>query len=395
MLAAAAVAAAALADCPGQRLLQRPADPAVRGPWAVSHKRVEGITARNFSVDFFFPAQPGSEKGGTPWSYDLRDHVPPGIRRKLPDSLCTPDAACPVFKDEDGFAGVWENLPLDREHGPYPVVFYVHGTAAWGAASVKLEAHLASRGFVVVGIDYPGIMLKDLLGVTELIIPPPTDQPGDTRLMHGELLSMADPRLAWLKGHIDASNVGVMGHSAGGMAVARLGDIAKVVVPMAGGGPDNTPHGESAMVLGGETDGIISAQSCIRGYESYEHTPKRLLVLAAAGHQFCTDLCWIAKDHGGIAQVAADNGVWQAPLMRSLADDGCNFRGITKFLSPEAGWALSNFALAAVFEETLQCDAAMTGVLSSTSAKANVFDYQERLHAALNRTRTALRGARA
>eukprot|EP01062_Namystynia_karyoxenos_P083844 TRINITY_DN9740_c0_g2_i3.p2 TRINITY_DN9740_c0_g2~~TRINITY_DN9740_c0_g2_i3.p2 ORF type:complete len:423 (+),score=152.24 TRINITY_DN9740_c0_g2_i3:96-1271(+) len=379
MLAAAAVAAAALADCPGQRLLQRPADPAVRGPWAVSHKRVEGITARNFSVDFFFPAQPGSEKGGTPWSYDLRDHVPPGIRRKLPDSLCTPDAACPVFKDEDGFAGVWTDLPLDTEHGPYPVVFYVHGTAAWGAASCKLEAIWASRGFVVVGIDYPGITLKDLLGITELIIPPRTDQPGDTRLMHGELLSMADPRLAWLKGHVNATNVAVAGHSAGAMAVDHLGDMARVVIPMAGGGPDNSPHGESAMVLSGQLDGIVSDKGCIRGYENYKHAPKRLMVMANAGHQVWTDLCWIAKDHGGIAKVAADHGVWQAPLMHKLADDGCNFNGVTKYIAPAAGWTLANRMLNAAFEETLMCDGAMTALLSKTAAVANVYEYREQL----------------
>ena len=48
----------------------------------------------------------------------------------------------------------------------------------------------------------------------------------------------------------------------------------------------------------------------------YEHMPKRLMVIERAGHQFCSDLCWIGRDHGGIADIAERAGVWQAPLFR-------------------------------------------------------------------------------
>lgn len=378
-----ALAAAADAGCAGQKLLNNPRNPALSGPWPVGTSRIVGITERNFSVDFFYPAVVGSEKSAPPFSYDLRDYVPPGVKRHLPDSLCTPDAVCPVYKDEDGFVGVYENLALDTQHGPYPVLFYVHGTAAWGYASLKMTAHWASRGFVVVGIDYPGITLHDLLGLTELIIPPPTDQPGDTRLMLKELESMADPRLEFLKGHLDLGHVGVAGHSAGGGAVSGLGDIAQVVVPMAGGSPSNNPHAESAFVLGGEDDG---AQSRIRGYENYDYAPKRLLLVKDAGHQFCTDLCWIGAKYNGVAGIAAEHGVWQAPLFKGLANNGCNFDGVTKYLAPEPGWHLSNYVLSAVFEETLMCDSSMTEKLSETSFQQHVYDYRQQLTAA-NRTR--------
>ena len=65
-----------------------------------------------------------------------------------------------------------------------------HASMAWTTNATWLrltQAHWASRGFIVVGINYPGITLRDLLGVTELIPPPPTDQAGDTRLMHAEM----------------------------------------------------------------------------------------------------------------------------------------------------------------------------------------------------------------
>eukprot|EP01065_Artemidia_motanka_P035274 TRINITY_DN43187_c0_g1_i1.p2 TRINITY_DN43187_c0_g1~~TRINITY_DN43187_c0_g1_i1.p2 ORF type:complete len:386 (+),score=119.62 TRINITY_DN43187_c0_g1_i1:55-1212(+) len=378
MRTAALVSAVAAvgAACPGQKLLPVPSDPSEPGPWPVGAARVDGITSRDFGVDIFFPAAPGSEQGAASFSYDLRKYTPPGIRAKLPDSLCTPDAVCPVYKDEDGFVGVYENLPLDRDHGPYPVIFYVHGTAAWGSASLKMEAHWASRGFVVVGIDYPGIRLYDLLGATELILPPAIDQPGDTRLMFKELQTLADPRLDWLKGHIDMARVGVAGHSAGGGAVSGLGDIAQVVVPMAGGAPANSPHAKSALVLGGEDDG---AQSRINGYNSYQHTPKRLLLVEKAGHQFCTDLCWIGKDHDGVAGIAAAHGVWQAPLFKGLANNGCNFDGVTRYLPAEKGWKLSNYVLSGVFEETLMCNGAMTEKLTRTKDLPYAWDYRQQL----------------
>lgn len=317
-----------------------------------------------------------AEAEAEPYSYDLRVHTPPIVRSHLPDSLCTADSVCPAFPDRDGFAGVYTGVDIDATHGPFPVVFYVHGTAGWGSASLHMEAHWASRGFIVIGIDYPGIRLYDLLGLTELIIPPPTNQAGDTRLMLAALHAMEEPQLAWLHDRMDLRHVGAVGHSAGGSATGGLGDIASVVVPMAGGAPSNSPHADSALVLGGEHD---NAGARIRGYEDYEHHPKRLLILEATGHQFCTDLCWIGRDHDGIAQIAEDHGVWQAPLFRGLANGGCNFDGQTRYLSPEDGWRLSNYVVAATLEETLMCDAEMTRALALTGGLPHAADFREEL----------------
>ena len=61
-----------------------------------------------------------------------------------------------------------------------------------------------------------------------LQLPPPlnynpqVDQPGDTKLLLAELSSLADPRLAFLKGHIDLARLGITGHSAGGFATGTL-----------------------------------------------------------------------------------------------------------------------------------------------------------------------------
>lgn len=367
---ACALARTCDAACPGQNLKPNPRDPGERGPWRVGGRRLTNITEREFDVDVFFP---GSGAAQGVYSYDLRVHTPPGVRSHLPDSICTPDSVCPSFpdRDDEGLAGVYEGLEIDSEHGPFPVVFYVHGTAGWGSASLHMQAHWASRGFVVVGIDYPGITLFDLLGVTELILPPPTDQAGDTRLMLAELRSMLNPQLEWLQGRLDLDRIGAVGHSAGGGATGGLGDIANVVIPMAGGAPSNDPHGDSALVLG--------AAARIRGYEDYEHEPKRLLIIEATGHQFCTDLCWIGREYDGIAQIAEDHGVWQAPLFRSLANGGCNFDGATRYLSPEAGWRLSNYVISGTLEETLMCDEDMTRALEVTGALPHAYDFREEL----------------
>eukprot|EP00811_Abedinium_folium_P007817 NODE_17213_length_955_cov_6.591787.p3 GENE.NODE_17213_length_955_cov_6.591787~~NODE_17213_length_955_cov_6.591787.p3 ORF type:complete len:157 (-),score=50.61 NODE_17213_length_955_cov_6.591787:262-732(-) len=145
---------------------------------------------------------------------------------------------------------------------------------------------------------------------------------------------------------------------------------------MAGGSPSNSPHGDSAFVLGGEYDG---AQSRINGYNNYHHAPKRLLLVEHAGHQFCTDLCWIGKDHDGVAGIAAAHGVWQAPMFSGLANAGCNFAGNTRYLAAEPGWHISNYVLAAAFEETLMCDAHMTERLTETRTLPHAFDYRQEL----------------
>lgn len=55
---------------------RRPLDTtAERGPWPVGSLLVEGLTARNITLEVLYPAVVGSEAGREPNEYDLRDYM--------------------------------------------------------------------------------------------------------------------------------------------------------------------------------------------------------------------------------------------------------------------------------------------------------------------------------
>ena len=344
-------------SCAGTSLLDVPADTGAHGPWQVGAKTV---TIAGFVTEIWYPAKPGSDAGKTKVQYDLREHLPTADQTKIPDAD-NPLQPCDCFRD----------LPFDDAHGPYPVVAFVHGTAGFRTQSLTFNTHWASRGFVVVSSDHPGIMLKDILGGG---IGLGADQAGDTvKLL--DALKTPSGDAAFLAGHIDMARVGAEGHSAGGGAVAGLGDRAKVIIPMAARGDKTGTALVSTLVMGAVNDGIASFAGVKNGYTS-SPKKKRFVALANAGHLAFSDLCSIGKDKGGILKVASDHGVNVPQLVATLAQDGC---GATQ-LSPEAGWAIVNRATSAVLEETLSCSTTAAAQLSGLKASSpDVSDYQEDL----------------
>ena len=209
----------------------------------------------------------------------------------------------------------YRDLPLDTTHGPYPVHIHVHGTAAWRSASAHQLTHMASRGFVVLAADHPGITLYDLmrLGNGQEI-----DQEGDARRMIAELETLADPQLQFLNNSFTIERLAVSGHSAGGSAVSNLGDKAQVLMPWASSGATAGDALKSILVLGGEQDGIVAYRSQVTGYER-SPVPKRLIGVAGAGHLWCTDLCWIGEENGGLVQIALEYASSKYPESLSAA----------------------------------------------------------------------------
>ena len=248
----------------------------------------------------------------------------------------------------------------------FPLLVFVHGTGGFRINSANSVHHWASRGFVVVSADYPGIMLHDLLSlaVNPFKPVPRTDQEGDTRLLMAEIDSMADPRWAklGLAGRIarDREHRVVMGHSAGGFAVGRLADLFGTVVTLSGAGVASPPGlpAASAMVLGAVNDSIVPLYRQRDGYASTP-APKRLAAAAGVGHQFCSDLCWISAAQGGIARVGLACGIAAALFLGALADDGCQYKD-PEYAPVQQGWSVVEAYSAAVMEETARCDARMT-----------------------------------
>merc|ERR1712000_289107 len=119
--------------------------------------------------------------------------------------------------------------------------------------------------------------------------------------------------------------------------------------------------------------------------------PKRFTSVDELGHLFCTDLCWIGEDKGGIVQIAKDLGISVASAFGGLGTNGCSYLnkpGGPNFLEPECGWQFTNYASAAALEEVLRCDTGMAKALKNIKTslpipakcpKNMVADYRESL----------------
>ncbi len=280
---------------------------------------------------------PGSEDGVDAAVYDIRNSIPESEREKISDED-NPWQPCDCFRD----------LPIDDGHGPYPVIVFVHGTASFRTQSLPQMVHWASRGFVVIAADHPGLWLSDLLGGF-------CGEPMVMQALGGDI----DAMLAAVRGEatgledfatvIDATRIGMAGHSAGGGAIEGFGGDAQVIVPLASGGVSAGSALQSSLVMGGTDDSIVDYAQQQAGYADAP-APKRLVGIAAGGHLSFSEICSLENAAGDdLLTIATDAGVCGAQFAGFLFQ--CSD---TLIADPEA-WAIVDFATAAAFEETLQC----------------------------------------
>jgi predicted dienelactone hydrolase len=323
-----------VAGCGDAVLHANPDDPAEPGHWPVG---VRTVTVDGLTTEVWYPSVRGSHVGVRRVLYDLRQWLPPDEADKIPPE----DNAwqiCECYRD----------LPLDADRGPYPVVLFVHGTAGFRTQSLAFMVHWASRGFVVVAADHPNLFLGDLLEDPFGSIGQ-ADLQGDVeRLLAG--IGGGAPEAAFLQGALDPNRVAMSGHSAGGGGIAGFGDRARVLVPMAAGGVQEGSALESTLVLAAMDDGVVPFDATLEGFEA-SPSPKRFLGIANAGHLVFSDLCAIRNADGqDIVSIAVEYDISNA-MFASLLFDGCDPGQI----EPAVGWQITNYATAAVLEETLHC----------------------------------------
>ncbi len=340
----------------GVPLLQVPEDPGARGPWPVGNR---AVTLAGLPTEIWYPARPGSDRDAAATSYDLRDYLPPAEAAKIPDADAPPQE-CECFAD----------LPIDDDRGPYPVVVFVHGTASFRTQSLSQMHHWASRGFVVVASDIPKLKLADFL-----VFDIGADAAGDT----GRALdALSDPTgdVAFLAGRIDMDRVGLVGHSAGGGAIARHGDRAgvRVIAPLASGGVAPGAHVESTLIMGGLADSVVAYTRQVDGYATSPRA-KRLVGIDTAGHLAFSDICALRNAEGqNILEIAAEHAVTNAQLAGVLFD-GCG----AGFIDPLVARAIVNHATTIALEERLKCTAAGDALAGIAGTFPLVTDYRAEL----------------
>lgn len=347
------------------RLPAIPDDVAVRGPWDVG---VRTVKIDRLTVEVMYPAKPGSTAGAKEATYDVRDFLPPQEREKVPadHSPAVTAIGGRVFRD----------VPIDDQFGPYPVVIFIHGTASFRIASGSTNAHWASRGFVVLAADYPGLGLRDQLSQTlECGLPTtgPQDIPKD---VNAQLAALGSPsgEVAFLAGRVDLKQLAIAGHSQGGCVSATLSGVPGVRVVMSLSGSAATEPSdslESILYFSGMDDRVmpytfapwvgdvvcpLGSLTVEGGYAFSPGMPKikkRLVGVTGGGHLLPTDLCQTNMQGKNAIQEAEENkvcGVGGAVIigLPYLFDCG-------KFTDFKVGVAATNYVTTAVLEETLHC----------------------------------------
>lgn len=319
--------------CDGAIMRPKPNDTSVRGPWPVGTRTV---TIDDLTVEVFYPA--AEEPTGEPVRFDIREALPPDEAAKISDEQ-NPWQICDCGRD----------LAVDDAFGPYPVVIFVHGTAGWRTQSLRHLTHWASRGFVVLSADHPGLMLRDILAPLCGGEAAARDLDSDLQAMLAAVRGETD-ELTDLASVLDPDRLGMTGHSAGGGAVGPYGEDARVIVPLAAG---PTVGGgaalQSTLILGGTADSVIAYNNLQNGYAA-SAPPKRLIGIANAGHLVPSEICTASNEAGqNLLEIAAETGVCGA------AAAGFLFQCSEDLLADETGWAIVEYATSAAFEETLHC----------------------------------------
>jgi dienelactone hydrolase len=318
--------------CDGANLLAAPSDLATRGPWPVG---VRTVTFDGVAVEVWYPADP-SGPGSAETRYDLRTAMPAAEAAKIPDA----ENAWLV-------AACTRDLAIDAGHGPYPIVVFLHGAASFRAQSAFLTTHWASRGFVVIAPDLPGVGLAQVLsGVGTgypLMFP--------NQLLDAVVKPRADDPFAFVRSRMSA-RIGIVGHSLGAMLINSLDARTEISVRVGLAGLLTYPgkHG-SLLTVSGETDGIAGPDRDPKALQS-ALPPARRAIIRGAGHLAFTDLCTVGADRGGALAIAKAHGVNVPDMIAMLATDGCR--------PTDAPFETTKGPIRAittgVLEETLRCD---------------------------------------
>ena len=298
-------------------------------PYREAGPYVAGVTTLDLGdrkVEVWYPVEPGAQGDAPRDAYYIRDWLPDYI-----DALLPADVNPPLVTD------AYRDVPASHD-GPFPLVLFAHGFAAFRDQSTFLTAHLATWGFVVAAPDYLERGLGNALGQA------PQVRYGDVELGRAtvDLVKAENARAgSLLEGIVSAERIAITGHSAGGGSAILFGSEPDVVtfIPMSAGvrgaGGDIALPDKPSLWLTGAADGVVPLDGVEATYD-LASPPKRIVVLDNAGHLAPSDLCAIGASGGGIVAIAIEAGLPVPEQLQRLGTDGCQAGA----LPPADGWPI-------------------------------------------------------
>jgi pimeloyl-ACP methyl ester carboxylesterase len=189
--------------------------------------------------------------------------------------------------------------------GVFPLVLFSHGLTSSPEAYRVIATRIAAAGFVVAAPAYPYTNASaDPYNPADLI-----NQPADASAVITAALGLADTPGDPLAGHLDASRVAAVGHSAGayttvGLLAGARDNRIRAAIVIAGGSLGGSFTGPAASVLfvHGDKDPVVSYPI---GQATYELVPWPRAFLTV-----------VNGDHGSYlyAPTSAASAVWSTML---------------------------------------------------------------------------------
>ncbi|HET9201303.1 MAG TPA: hypothetical protein VFO84_10080 [Dehalococcoidia bacterium] len=189
---------------------------------------------------------------------------------------------------------------------PFPLIVFSHGSGGNPRQSRFLTVHLASHGFVVAALSHPGNTTDDCFPCRDFnqLADSYANRPLDITFIRDQLIAASLANTPPLGGLIDATSIGLTGHSFGGYTtVAGLANggwdagaaLAPVDIALPNFGSASTID-VPLLVYGGALDTTtpFTMQQAI--YDAAVNAPARLLLeLPRAGHLAFADICLTAS----------------------------------------------------------------------------------------------------
>lgn len=297
-----------------------PVDFSKPGPYAV------GITTFDMGdriAYVFYPADPGRLGEGTKVSsYSSGDAFPAALRAAIPKELVQ---EVPI--------DATKNAPVATD-GPFPILIHSHGFGGYPQFASQHLIQLASWGFVAAAPDH----IERDLAANSLGKVVRGEQ--DVEDLRNVLKRLEKENASGIfKGALNLDQVAAEGHSAGGGAAGKfaydpavktfIGQAPVAPLKLASGAsaPDilaayaaTPPPTKPTMIIAGEVDATIPLAGVKQEFD-WLAPPKRLAVLAKAGHNAFTDICAPIRAQGGLMQYS---GKLPAPdNLLKLGEDGC------------------------------------------------------------------------
>jgi predicted dienelactone hydrolase len=235
----------------------------------------------------------------------------------------------------------FENLPISRAHGSFPVIVFSHGNQNNAIDYVYTLETLASFGFIVAAPDHVNNTQDDVridfinAKAKSTVIPcfdglsspcAHTSVPESMIDRFNDVRAVIDALPTWFGDRADTSRVGVMGHSRGTVtALAAAGGSTlwgftpdlrvKAIMGLAIGAPAITfganvhDIGVPALLVAGGLDRTAPATTSQAAFNTLSSTEKAFILIPNAEHRhFDSGLCAQTQSSGAIAQRAEAPG---------------------------------------------------------------------------------------